>query len=70
MSKKDKTNQQKSSIDELLENGNTTLTADSRAAIYEMASELVGLIPEGVAWTRNAVEHSKGTFTQTYSLIK
>ena len=75
MSKKETTNQQKSSIDELLEKGNTTLTADSRKAVYEMGTTLVGLIPEDVKWTRSAVEHKSGTFspsvfTQTYSLIK
>ena len=62
-------NQQKSLIDELLENGTTTLTANSREAIYKDADELVGLIPEDVKWTRSAVEHCNGTFTQKYSLI-
>ena len=70
MSKKEQTNQQKSLIDELLENGTTTLTADSREAIYKDADELVGLIPEDVKWTRSVVEHCNGTFTQKYSLIK
>lgn len=58
--------------DELLKNGTQTLVADSREAIYEKAKQLVGMIPEGVNWTRGIVEHDAECteFTQTYILIK
>lgn len=69
MSKK-KAQQQKPSLDELLEKGNITLTADSRKAVYEMGETLVGSIPEDVRWTRTAVEYNGEAFTQTYTLIQ
>lgn len=69
MSKK-KAPQQNHSFDELMLNGTTTLTADSRKDIYEMSASLVGLIPEEVRWTRTVVEYKENAFTQTFTLIK
>lgn len=57
-------------LDELLSTGTTTITADSREAVYEMSAQLVGLISAGVDWTRGAVQHRKGVFTQIYTLTK
>lgn len=56
-------------IDELLKRGTTTLTAGSRDDIYAMSTQLAGLIPEDVKWTRTAVEHTGGSFTQTFTII-
>lgn len=64
------TEQQPAYIDVLLKNGSVTLTSDSRESIYNDADELVGKIPQDVKWTRGAVEHREGIFTQTYEIIK
>lgn len=72
MSKKETNAEQTTNpnLDELQKKGTTTLTADSREAVYQISAQMVGLIPAGVDWTRGAVQHRKGVFTQTYSLIK
>lgn len=60
----------KSAIEKLLAEGTLTLTAESRADIYEKAEALVAAIPAGTKWTRNIVEYNAGIFTQTYNIIK
>lgn len=64
------TEQQPAYIDVLLKKGSVTLTSDSRESIYKDAEELVSKIPQDVKWTRGAVEHHEGIFTQTYETIK
>ena len=62
----------KTPIETLLEDGEVTITAESREDIYRQADELVAQIPEGVEWTRPAVEYDgeTGIFSQTYYIIK
>ena len=60
----------KSAIEKLLAEGTLTLTAESRADIYEQAEALVAAIPANTKWTRNIVEYNAGIFTQTYNIIK
>ena len=68
MSKKNESD--KKAIDQLMADGTLTLTASSRAEIYEQAEALVAAIPDGTKWTRNIVEHEAGNFKQTYFIIK
>ena len=68
MSKKSESG--KSAIEKLLAEGTLTLTAESRADIYEQAEALVAAIPANTKWTRNIVEYNAGIFTQTYNIIK
>ena len=58
-------------IDELLQNGTLTLSANSREEIYAKSEELVAAIPDGVQWSRSIVFFDgQKTFTQSYSIIK
>jgi hypothetical protein len=60
----------KPAVEELLANGQLTLTAASREDIYKEAEALVAAIPAGTKWTRNIVEFCEGTFKQDYFIIK
>lgn len=59
-------------IDKLLKEGEVTLTANSREAIYAQSKEFVDTIPEGTTWTRPAVEYdpATGLFSQKYNIVK
>lgn len=65
--KKTKTSTQ---ADALLSAGTLTIDADSRENLYAKAAEIAEAIPGDVAWTRGAVMHADGLFTQTFTLIK
>lgn len=66
----DQQNEQNAALAELLTDGSTTLTADSRQALYKEAETLVGMIPKDVKWTRTIVIHDGTTFTQIYQILK
>lgn len=61
----------RSSVEILLQDGEVTITAESRKDIYRQADELVAQIPDGVQWTRPAVQYDSesGIFSQTYYII-
>lgn len=65
--KKTKTNAQ---ADALLSAGTLTIDADSREELYNKSAEIAEAIPNDVAWTRGAVMHADGLFTQTFTIIK
>lgn len=53
-------------VETLMQEGEITLTAESRADIYAQSEEVVAGIPEGTEWIRNAVEYDPetGVFSQ------
>ena len=65
--KKTKTNAQ---ADALLSAGTLTIDADSREELYNKSAEIAEAIPNDVAWTRGAVMHADGLFSQIFTLIK
>ena len=64
--------EQNNLLDELLKNGTTTVTGDSRQSVYDQGDALVASIPADVKWTRSIVVCDNETlvFSQTYSLLK
>ena len=57
-------------LDELLESGSVTLTADTRKDVYVLSEALSAAIPADVKWTRNVVFFDGRQFTQMFSIIK
>ena len=65
-----KTTAKNQPVNELLEKGELTLTADSKQALFELAEELTASIPEGTAWSRSMYECKDGVFMQHYKILK
>lgn len=69
MSKKDKENT-KNIAQDLIKDGNITISAASRQELYQAACQLVTDIPADVNWMRGCVIYDNGAFHQTYSINK
>lgn len=59
-------------LEQLLKDGNITLTGKSRADIYKQAADLLDVLPIDATWDRSIVNYdpTSETFTQVLTIKK